>query len=118
MSDKIIDVQVDEARRLAELQVLINEKFAYSPKDIGIWARLRDEVTARAAEIGFIVNLIPEDDGMGNWIPVCEIIGRTDSRLDRILQEEGPDRERKAFDSARVSSDELRLQGVDPELLA
>lgn len=115
--DKVIDVQVDEARRLAKLQTEINKKFLGAPKDLKIWGQLVDEVKTRAAEIGFIVQIYPQTSPNGNWIPICEIVGRTDKHLASILEEQGPDIERKAWDSKRVKSAELRKEGVDPELL-
>lgn len=114
---KVIDVQVDEAKRLAILQREISEKFAGSPKDILVWARMRDELTYRAAELGFNVELSLETDSEGNWLPICNIVGRTDKKLERILAEEGPDLERKAYDAQRVTSSELERQGVDTSLL-
>lgn len=114
---KVIDVQVDEARRLAILQREVSEKFAGSPKDVLVWARLRDELTYRAAELGFKVELSLETDAGGNWLPICNIVGRTDEKLERILAEEGPDIERKAYDAQRVTSDQLEKQGVDTSLL-
>lgn len=113
----VIDVQVDEAKRLAILQKEINAKFAGSPKDILVWAKLRDELTYRAAELGFRVELSLDSDVNGNWIPICNIIGRTDKRLERILAEEGPDLERKSYDARRTSAEELESQGVDTGIL-
>ena len=114
---KVIDVQVDEARRLAALQMDVNRRFAGAPKDIMIWSRLCDEVRTRAAEIGFVVEMGMSTDANGNWIPTCDIVGRTDKRLEEVLSKEGPDVERKAFDSKRVSSSELEREGVDTSLL-
>lgn len=113
----VIDVQVDEARKLAALQMDVNRRFVGAPKDISIWSRLCDEVRARAAEIGFVVKMGMSVDANGNWIPTCDIVGRTDRRLEEILSKEGPDVERKAFDSRRVSSSELEREGVDTSLL-
>lgn len=114
---KVIDVQVDEARRLAALQMDVNRRFAGAPKDISIWSMLCDEVRTRAAEIGFVVEMHVEVDANGNWIPMCDIVGRTDKRLEEVLSKEGPDVERKAFDSKRTSSSELEREGVDTSLL-
>lgn len=114
---KLIDIQVDEARALAQLQIEINRKFMGAPKDLKIWGQLVDEIKTRAAEIGFIVEIHPDLNGGGNWIPVCDIVGRVDKRLERFLQEEGPDIERKAWDAKRVTSKELEDEGVDTDLL-
>ena len=114
---KIIDVQVDEARALAQLESEINKKFVGAPKDLKVWFRLVDELKAKAAEIGFIVEITPHISPKGNWIPVCDIVGRTDRHLDAILQEQGPDVERKMWDAQRVSAEELEAQGIDTNLL-
>lgn len=112
----VIDVQVDEARKLAALEMELNRKFVGMPKDLKVWSRLRDEITTRAAELGFVISLDMVESG-GNWLPVCNIIGRTDTRLQAILNEEGPDIEHKAWDSKRVTSAELQEEGVNTELL-
>ena len=82
----VIDVQVAEARALAQLQTEINQKFVGAPKDLKVWGRLVDEVKTRAAEIGFVVDIHPKVSPKGNWIPVCDIIGRSDTHLEKILQ--------------------------------
>lgn len=115
--EKIIDVQVEEARLLAQLQRDINAKFLGAPKDLKIWGRLVDEIKTRAAEIGFVVDVYPKSTEQGAWIPVCDIIGRTDKRLEQFLQEQGPDIEHKSWDAKRVSSSELEDEGVDTNLL-
>ena len=112
----VIDVQVDEAKALAALEIEINRKFVGMPKDIRIWEQLRDELTAKAAELGFVIYLDLRVVG-DNWIPVCSIIGRTDTTLQKYLNEEGPDIERKSWDAKRITSHELQEQGVDTELL-
>lgn len=114
---KLIDVQVDEARALAALQIAINRKYQGKDKDLKIWAAMRDEIVARAAEIGFVVNVGMETTPSGDWVPVCDIVGRTDKRLERILSEEGPDIERKTWDAKRVDSASLKAEGVDTSLL-
>lgn len=116
MDNNVIDVQVDEARALAKLQYEINSRFEGMPKDIGIFANLRDELTARAAELGFVVYVELKTIG-DNWYPICNIIGRTDTHLQEILNAEGPDIERKAWDAKRVSSSELKEEGVNTDLL-
>lgn len=112
----VIDVQVDEARKLAALEAELNRKFVGMPKDLKVWARLRDELTTRAAELGFVIHLDMKVVGE-NWIPVCNIIGRTDAHLQEILNAEGPDIEHKAWDSKRTTSAKLREEGVNTELL-
>ena len=112
----VIDVQVDEARALAALEMELNRKFVGMPKDIKVWSRLRDELTTRAAELGFKIVLDMKVVG-DNWIPVCNIVGRTDSRLQAILNAEGPDIEHKVWDSKRTTSAKLREEGVNTELL-
>lgn len=114
---RLIDVQVHEARALAALQIDVNRKYAGRCKDLKTWSALKDELVTRAAEIGFVLEVGLETTPDGNWVPVCDIVGRTDKRLERILAEEGPDLERKAWDSARSSSSELESEGVDTSLL-
>ena len=114
---KLIDVQVHEARALAALQIDVNRRYAGRCKDLKTWSALKDELVTRAAEIGFVLEVGLETTPDGNWVPVCDIVGRTDKRLERILAEEGPDLERKAWDSARSSSSELEAEGIDTSLL-
>lgn len=112
----VIDVQVEEARALAKLEMELNRKFVGMPKDLRVWSRLRDELTTRAAELGFEIVLDMDVSGE-NWIPICNIVGRTDKRLQRILNEEGPDIERKAWDAKHTTSNALKEEGVNTELL-
>lgn len=112
----VIDVQVDEARALAALEMELNRKFVGMPKDLKVWAQLRDELTTKAAELGFKIFLDMKIVG-DNWIPVCNIIGRTDARLQAILNAEGPDIERKSWDSKRTTSAKLREEGINTDLL-
>lgn len=112
----VIDVQVDEARKLAALEAELNRKFVGMPKDLKVWAQLRDELTTKAAELGFKIYLDMRVVG-DNWIPVCNIIGRTDEHLQAILNAEGPDIEHKVWDSKRTTSAKLREEGVNTELL-
>lgn len=106
---EVIDVQVDEARKLAKIQHDVNMRYMGKPADLRYIVAMRDEIRTKCEEIGFIVEF--DRDGQP-----C-IVGRTDKKLERILQEEGPDLERKIWDSKRTSSDELRKEGVDPNLL-
>lgn len=106
---EVIDVQVDEARKLAKIQHEANMRYMGKPADLRNIIAMRDEIRTKCDEIGFVV----EFDKNGQ---PC-IVGRTDKRLERILQEQGPDIEHKTWDSKRTSSDELRKEGVDPTLL-
>ena len=106
---EIIDVQVDEARKLAAIQHSVNARYVGKPADLRYIMAMRDEIRTRCAEAGFVVEF--DSDGQP-----C-IVGRTDKRLERTLAEQGPDIERKAWDSRKVSSSELSDEGVDPTLL-
>lgn len=106
---EIIDVQVDEARRLAQIQHEVNMRYVGKPADLRYILAMRDELRTKCAEAGFTVEF--DTDGQP-----C-ITGRVDKRLERTLKEEGPDLEHKTWDSKRISSDELRREGVDPTLL-
>lgn len=114
---QVIDVQVDEARRLAMLQMEINRKFEGKDKDFGLWMQLKDELRVKAAELGFVVDIELKTDDAGNWFPICNIVGRSDPHLAEILNTEGPDIERKAYDAKRTSSAELIEEGIDINLI-
>lgn len=113
----VIDVQVEEAKKLAALQIEINRRYAGADKDLKVWMNLRDELIARCAEIGFVVDVSLKSDMNGNWYPECSIVGRVDTHLQEILNAEGPDIERKAWNAKRESSLDLIAQGVNVDLL-
>lgn len=113
----VIDVQVEEAKKLAALQIEINRRYAGADKDLKVWMNLRDELIARCAEIGFVVDVSLKNDMNGNWYPECSIVGRVDTHLQEILNAEGPDIERKAWNAKRESSSDLIAQGVNVDLL-
>lgn len=113
----VIDVQVEEAKKLAALQIEINRRYAGADKDLKVWMNLRDELIARCAEIGFVVDVSLKSDMNGNWYPECSIVGRVDTHLQEILNAEGPDIERKAWNAKRESSSDLIAQGVNVDLL-
>lgn len=105
-----IDVQVEEARKLAAIQHYINNKYAYRAKSPQSVSAMVSEMKGLCEDAGFIVEFNPL-----TWQPT--IIGRTDKRLERQLKESGPDLEQKIWDSQHITSEELRRQGVNPELL-
>lgn len=113
----VIDVQVEEAKKLAALQIEINRRYAGADKDLKVWMNLRDELIARCAEIGFVVDVSLKNDMNGNWYPECSIVGRVDTHLQEILNAEGPDIERKAWNAKRESSSDLIAQCVNVDLL-
>lgn len=112
----VIDVTLDEAGRLAKLQTLVNRKFVGAEKTLDNWAQLKDELTTRAAELGFVVDINLVERG-GNWYPTCDIVGRTDTVLQRILDEYGPDIERKAAEAGSVTDGDLKAAGIDKSIL-
>ena len=116
MSD-YINVQVDEARQIAALQMRLNRKYQGKPKDIAIWSEMRKEIVDGMAEIGFIVNVYPDPSRQDIWFPVCEVIGRTDQKLQQYINEQGGDNEKMSWYAQRVSSQELKEEGVDTDLL-
>lgn len=113
----MIDATVEEIRKLAEIQQAVSLKYAGRPShDVRVWGQLRDELTTKMREAGFdcIVNL--EERG-ANWYPVVEITGRTDAHIQSIVDSEGLDIERHRYEAARVTSDELKQEGANTDLL-
>lgn len=74
----LMDVTDDELRKLGEVQALVSSRYIGKPKDIKVFAALKDELEERCREIGFEVRVVPEASPQGNWVPVCNIIGRTE----------------------------------------
>ena len=116
MSD-YMDVQVDEAREIAALQMRLNRKYEGKPKDVSIWAEMRKDLIDGMAEIGFVVDVFPDPMHHDIWFPICEIKGRTDKRLQQYIDEQGGDTEKKAWHAQRWSSSDLKKEGVDLNLL-
>lgn len=116
MSD-YMDVQVDEARAIAALQIRLNRKYQGKPKDIAIWAEMKKDLIDGMAEIGFNVEVYPDPNRTDIWVPICEVVSRTDKTLQKYIDEQGGDTEKKSWYAQRVSADELKQEGVDTNLL-
>lgn len=113
----MIDVSVEEAKKLAAIQMLINRKYEGKPKDVGVFIALKNELTARINEVGFECSINVEVNDNGYWIPIVEITGRTDKGHQTIIDNEGIDLEQRAFEAKRTTSAQLKEQGVDTDLL-
>lgn len=113
----IIDVSPEEGRKLAEVQHRVTSRYMGKPKDLKIWGRMCDELKTGINEAGFLCSINTEVTPDGNWIPVVEINGRTDKHLEQIIQNEGIDLEQRKWESERVTSKELKEEGVDTDLL-
>lgn len=112
----LLDVTVEEARKLARIQADVSRRYAGSPKDLRVWSRLSDELRTRCNEAGFEVDIRLQGVG-SNWMPVVDIVGRTDKALEATVAREGTDIERRTYEATHASSAELREEGVDTSLL-
>lgn len=112
----LLDVTVDEARVLGKIQADVTRRYSGSPKDLRVWSQLSDELKTRCNEAGFEVDIHLQGVG-DNWMPVVDIVGRTDKSLERTVAKEGTDIERRVYEASRASSEELRDEGVDTSLL-
>lgn len=113
----MIDVSVEEAKKLAAIQMIVNRKFEGEPKDIAVFMALKNELTNRINDIGFECSISVQANEHGYWIPVVEITGRVDKGHQAIIDNEGIDIEQRTFEAKRTTSAQLKEQGVDTDLL-
>ena len=114
---RMIDVSVAEAKKLAAIQLLVNKRYEGKPKDIGIMMALKAELKERIHDAGFECVIDVKSNEYGYWMPVVEITGRTDKALQGIVNNEGIDLEQRIFEAKRETSQDLKTQGVDTDLL-
>ena len=112
----LLDVTVEEAKRLAAIQEAIQLRYTGKPKDLVTWGRLADELRTLCNDAGFEVEVHMDSRG-GNWNPVVDIVGRTDKSLEATVAREGTNVERRRYEATRESSAQLEAQGVNVELL-
>lgn len=112
----LIDLSVDEVKAVTALQNKIQSQYMWRTNNLKTAFDLRDRLRDGMAQLGFEVDITPPT-GTGNYIPVCTIKGRTDKHLQAIMNEQGADIERKAWDLKRESQDELKAQGVNTDIL-
>jgi hypothetical protein len=113
----MIDASVEELRTLSKIQSEVTAKFMGRPAhDVLVWSQLRDELTTRMREAGFecVVNL---EERSGNWYPVVEITSRVDKKAQAIIDEEGLDIERHRYEAQHTTSEKLKQEGIDTDLL-
>ena len=75
---EIIDLTNDELEKLGYIQYKINKKYMGKPKDLKILAELCREMEERCRDIGIIVEMEPHTDNLGNWSPICNVVGRVE----------------------------------------
>ena len=113
----MIDVSVEEAKKLAAIQMIVNRTFEGKPKDIAVFMALKNELETRINDVGFECSISVQVNEHGYWIPIVEITGRTDKAHQEIINNEGLDLEQRIFEARRTSSAQLKDQGVDTDLL-
>lgn len=112
----LLDVTVEEAKRLSAIQMYINRRYAGGEKLLTNWSALCSEMKGLIEEAGFVAEITMREMN-GNWIPQCDIVGRTDKALAQTVASEGTDIERRHWEAVRESSKELEAKGVDTSLL-
>lgn len=113
----MIDVSVAEAKRLAAIQLIINKRYEGKPKDVGVMMALKADLIEMIHDAGFecVVNIKVNEAGY--WMPIVDIVGRTDKTHQSYVDEQGIDIEQRMFEAKRESSADLKAQGVDTDLL-
>lgn len=113
----MIDLSVDELRKVKSVQDAVTLRYMGQPNTLDNLLMMVGEMKERMADIGFVaaMSFQPTDDG--NMVPICEIVGRTDPIRAKEVAEEGYDFERLGWESSHTSSDRLRKEGLDPDLL-
>ena len=105
--DGILDVTQDELERLGDICHIVTSRYVGRPKDIRIFAELKDELETRCHDAGFVVEVRPKSvmlpDGTSVWQPDCAIVGRVDK------VEFDPERARHDASNRRVTPGGLIL---------
>lgn len=112
----LMDVTIDEARELSRIAYVVSQRYEHSPKDIKVWGRMVDELKTMCAEAGFRIEVVPLSEN-GNWIPQVDIVGRIDKHLQKIVDDEGTDVERRVFEMRDTDSKKLEKEGVNLNLV-
>lgn len=76
---ELVELTNAELEKLGYIQYQVNARYMGKPKDLKILQRLCDEMKERCYDAGFIVEMMPTVDKMGNWVPQCSVVGRVDS---------------------------------------
>lgn len=75
---EIIDLTNEELEKLGYIQYRINQKYMGKPKDLKILSELCREMVERCLDVGIIVEMEPHTDELGNWSPICNVVGRVE----------------------------------------
>lgn len=115
----MLDISADELADIKRVQDALNAKYAFRPcarYDLPAWVAMKDDIVHMMGEIGFEVEVHP--DFVGNDMhPKVDIVGRTDKSLQRVIDAEGVDVEKRGWEARRESSADLEAQGLDTGLL-
>ena len=106
----------DELFAIRDLTRKLQSQYCMKPKDLKIIGDYKRAIIEGMNKIGFKVEVLIDEDLSGNWIPVCDIIGRTDTVLQEALAKE-TDFERKSWDATKRTAADLQKQGVNLKLL-
>ena len=78
----MLDVTQADLDKLADICHIVTSRYVGKPKDIRIFADLKNELETRCHDAGFIVEVRPKPitlpDGTSVWQPDCAIVGRVD----------------------------------------
>ena len=113
----MVDLTVDELKELTKIQDSVTRRYMYKPKDLNVWSSIKDELTTKITSLGFKCSVDLEYDKDKNWIPYVTIISRLDKAHQTAIETEGLDDERHVYEARHESSEDLKKQGIDTDLL-
>lgn len=114
----MIDLSVDELRKLRDIQQRLNLKYLGKVNSLpNLRSCLAEMKTLVRDEVGLECSVCIEAGDNGMWIPAVDITGRLDKHHQGIIDAEGLDIEQRTFESSKVTSDQLKAQGLDTDLL-
>lgn len=114
----MIDLSVEELRKLRDIQQRLNLKYMGRVNSLpNVRACLEEMKALVRDEVGLECSVCVEAGDNGVWLPAVDITGRTDKRRQAIVDSEGIDIEQRAFEASRITSDQLKAEGVDTDML-
>lgn len=113
----MIDVSVEEARRISAISLMMNRKYEGRFGDVRTLSEMVRELRDRMADEGFKVKVTLRQNPQGFYIPVVDIVARIDEHEQSIKDAEGIDIEQRSWEARKVTSAQLSKEGVDTDLL-
>lgn len=115
--DTMVDVSVEEARKLSAISMVVNRRYEGRFGDPKTLSQMIRELKDRIAEVGFKADITLRQNPNGYYIPVVDIVERIDAHEQAIKDAEGIDLEHRSWEASRVTSSQLKKEGVDTDLL-